>query len=64
MSKLLKDQAEWVKDTGDWRVAAELFIASKEYKRAIDLYSQKNDMQSLIDLCRSLDKSDSQQDIE
>ncbi len=38
MAKLLKDQAEWVKDCGNWKQAAELFIASKEYKKAIELY--------------------------
>jgi hypothetical protein len=33
-----------VKDTGDWKVAAELFIAGKEFKKAIELYKQKEDM--------------------
>lgn len=37
MAKLLKDQAEWTKETGDLKAAAELFIASKEYKKAIEL---------------------------
>jgi len=39
-------------------VAAELFIASKEIKKAIDLYKDKQDMNSIIDVCRSLDKTD------
>jgi intraflagellar transport protein 122 len=37
MNKLMRDQAEWVKDSGDWKAAAELFIASKDYKKAIEL---------------------------
>jgi len=33
----MRDQAEWVKESGDWKAAAELFIASKDYKKAIEL---------------------------
>jgi intraflagellar transport protein 122 len=35
ISKILRDQAEWAKDSGDWKAAAELFITTKEYKKAI-----------------------------
>lgn len=38
ISKLLKDQAEWVKDTGDWKAAAELYVVGKDYQKAINLY--------------------------
>jgi len=43
ISRLLKDQAEWVKEKGDWKAAAELYIASKDFKKAIELYRQRQE---------------------
>ena len=33
MSSLLKNQAAWVNEIGDWKAAAELYIASNEFRK-------------------------------
>ena len=33
-----------MKETGDWKTAAELFIASKDFKRAIEIYGARGEM--------------------
>jgi intraflagellar transport protein 122 len=34
----LKQEAKWAKETGDTKTAAELFIACKDYRKAIEIY--------------------------
>ena len=63
MSKLLKEQAEWTKESGDWKTAGELYISSGEYRKAIELYGSKGAMNELIELCRMLDKTDHSDEI-
>lgn len=64
LDRLLKDQAEWIKETGDWRMAADLFIKGKDYTQAIHLYEKNQDMKSLVELCRTLDKNENRKEIE
>lgn len=64
LHRLLKDQAEWVNETGDWRMAADLFIKGRDFAKAIEIYKVNGDMESLIELCRTLDKSQNLKEIE
>lgn len=58
VESIIKDQAESIRDTGEWAAAANLFLECKEYRKAIEIYGQHNDFDRLIAICRSLDKSD------
>lgn len=63
--ELLKKQAQWTYETtGDWKAAANLYLNCKEYKKAIEIFGQRNDMESLIDICRMLDKGENQENIQ
>lgn len=63
--ELLKKQAQWTfETTGDWKAAANLYLSCKEYKKAIDIFGQKGDTESLIDICRMLDKGDNTENIQ
>lgn len=61
--ELLKKQAQWFENTGDMKAAANLYLSCKEYKKAIDIYGQKGDMESLIEICRMLDRADNSENI-
>ena len=63
--ELLKKQAQWTfETTGDWKAAANLYLSCKEYKKAIEIFGQRNDMESLVDICRMLDKSENHENIQ
>ena len=63
--ELLKKQAQWTYETtGDWKAAANLYLNCKEYKKAIEIFGQRNDTESLIDICRMLDKAENQENIQ
>ena len=38
MNMLLREEAEWTKEAGDWKAAADLFVSCAEYKKAIELF--------------------------
>jgi len=38
MNMLLREEAEWMRESGDWKAAADLFVQCGEFKKAIDLY--------------------------
>lgn len=56
MSKIYEEQAEWARSNGDWKQSCQLFITSKNYKKAIEIYQKENYMDGLIEVCRILDK--------
>ena len=63
--ELLKKQAQWTfETTGDWKAAANLYLSCKEYKKAIEIFGQRNDTDSLIDICRMLDKAENSENIQ
>lgn len=64
MNKLLKEQAEWTKETGDWKTAADLFVACGDFRKAIDLYGKESFVEGLIDVCRQIDKADNADNIQ
>lgn len=58
MKLIIKMQAEWTKETGDWKTAAELFVQCGEFRKAIDLYGQNKCMEPLLEICRMITKAD------
>ncbi|CAD8208598.1 unnamed protein product [Paramecium pentaurelia] len=63
MNMLLREQAEWTKESGDWKAAAELFVTCQEYKKAIELYGQNKYLDGLINVCRMLDRQENSDNI-
>ncbi|CAD8070453.1 unnamed protein product [Paramecium primaurelia] len=63
MNMLLKEEAEWMRESGDWKAAADLFVQCGEYKKAIDLYGQNKNIDGLINVCRMMDRQDNQDNI-
>lgn len=45
-------------------MAADLFIKGKEFFKAIDIYKKNKDMESLVELCRTLDKEQNKKEID
>jgi intraflagellar transport protein 122 len=64
MNKILKEQAEWTKETGDWKTAGDLFVTCGEYRKAIELYGNNKNVEGLVDVCRLIDKSDNADNIQ
>jgi intraflagellar transport protein 122 len=60
MSSIMNAQAEWALQNNDWKTAASLFISSRNYKKAIDIYGKENYMDGLIEVCRMIDKADNE----
>lgn len=56
-------QADWALQNNDWKTAAQLFIASRNYRKAIDIYGKENYMEGLIEVCRMIDKADNEQSL-
>mmetsp|Transcript_33085 Transcript_33085/g.104621 ORF Transcript_33085/g.104621 Transcript_33085/m.104621 type:complete len:1177 (+) Transcript_33085:130-3660(+) len=55
---LTREQALWAVENNDWKTAAAIFVTSEEYGRAINIMSQHNMVDELIDVVRRLDKND------
>ena len=40
LARIYEEQAEWAKTNGDWKQSGQLLITSKNYKKAIELYTK------------------------
>ena len=54
---LLIQQAEWARESGDFKAAADLYFLAGEYKKAIEIYGAHALLEPLYQLCKSLDKA-------
>ena len=61
MENLLLEQAEWAKANNDWKQAGQLYISSKNYRKAIDIYTKENHLEGLIEVCRIVDRDGNEQ---
>ena len=59
LNKIYEEQAEWARVNGDWKMSGSLLITSKNYRKAIDLYTREEYMDGLIEVCRIIDKEGS-----
>ena len=58
VNDLVRQQAEWSRDTADWKSAATMFADSGDYERAIQLLIDHGGVEQLIILARKLSKDD------
>lgn len=61
---ILMKQAEYLRDTGQWKEAAELFTQAQRYKEAIEIYGKRNVLDSIMEVCKNLDKGKNKAEIE
>ena len=57
-NNILLKQADWAIRNDDPKTAAELYITSKQYNKAIDLAGKNNWAEMLLEIVRKLDKAD------
>ena len=58
VTDLTRQQAEWSRDTADWKSAATMFSDSGDYERAIGLLIDHNGAEELVSLVRKLPNSE------
>ena len=57
-NNILLKQAEWAIRNGDQKTAAELYISSKQFNKAIELAGKNDWAEMLLEIVRKLDKAD------
>jgi intraflagellar transport protein 122 len=57
-TSIILKQAEWAIRNDDPKTAAELYITSKQYNKAIELAGKNNWAEMLLEIVRKLDKAD------
>lgn len=60
LKDLIRRQARWAEETGDWQEAADMWVQSADYMRAIMIMGDRGWLDSLIDVCRQLNKNEVQ----
>jgi len=53
---ILIKQAEFERDSGNWKEAASLYQQANKFKEAIDLFGKKQNLDSIMEVCKNLDK--------
>jgi intraflagellar transport protein 122 len=52
---ILIKQAEYERDSGNWKEAAQLFQQANKFKEAIDIYYKRNNLDQIMEICKILD---------
>ena len=50
MDKLMKEQAQWAMENGDWKAGSDLYISCKEYRKAVEILGPRGQMDALVDV--------------
>lgn len=53
-----------MRDTGQWKEAAELYQQAGRYKDAIEIYGKRGVLDSIMEVCKNLDKAKNKAEIE
>lgn len=61
---ILIKQAEYERDSGNWKEAANLYVQANKYKEAIDIFGKEDKLDSIMDICKNLDKTKNTPEIE
>jgi tetratricopeptide (TPR) repeat protein len=61
---ILIKQAEFEKDSGNWKESASLYQQAGRYKEAIDIFGKKNNLDSIMEICRNLDRGKNETEIQ
>jgi intraflagellar transport protein 122 len=58
LKELIRRQARWAEETGDRAEAAKLWLAASDFSRAIKLLGEAGTIEPLVEVCRTLPKTD------
>lgn len=61
---IMQKQADYMRDTGQWKEAAELYQQAGRYKEAIEIYGKRGVLDSVMEVCKNLDKAKNKTEIE
>ena len=45
-------QADWAKENGDWKTAAEYYKLAGEFRKAIEILGPKGELDALYEICK------------
>ena len=62
--QILIKQAEFERDSGNWKEAADLYVQAGKHKEAIEIYGKQDNLDQIMEICKNLDKSKNTPDIE
>jgi intraflagellar transport protein 122 len=58
LKDLIRRQARWAEEIGDWQEAAQMWVQSGDHMRAIGIMGERGWLDTLIEVCRQLPKSE------
>ena len=61
---ILIKQANFERDSGNWKEAADLYVQANKHRDAIDIYVKQDNLDSVMDICKNLDGNKNKAEIE
>jgi intraflagellar transport protein 122 len=61
---VLIKQAEYERDSGNWKEAAALYQQANKHKEAIEIFGKRQNLDSIMEICRNLDGQKHKAEIE
>lgn len=61
---VLIKQAEFERDSGNWKEAAALYQQANKHKEAIEIFGKRQNLDSIMEICRNLDGQKNKAEIE
>ena len=61
---ILIKQANFERDSGNWKEAADLFVQANKHKDAIDIFVKQDNLDQVMDICKNLDGNKHKAEIE
>ena len=54
---ILIKQAEFERDSGKWKEAADLYVQASKFKEAIEIYGKRENLDAIMEICKNLEKN-------
>ena len=54
--QILIKQAEFERDSNNWKEAADLYVQAGKHKEAIEIYGKQDNLDQIMEICKNLDK--------
>jgi len=61
---ILIKQAEYERDSGKWKEAADLYVQANKHKEAIEIYGKRQNLDMIMEICKNLEKTKHTPEIE
>ena len=55
--QILIKQAEFERDSGNWKEAADLYQQAGKFKEAIEIYGKQDNLDLIMEICKNLEKT-------